>query len=47
MFLQECDSDFYEEDLKATFQTDYVIKFKSKGESKEGECILFRKKRFK
>ena len=47
IFLQECDSDFYEEDLLSNLNEEYTLKFKAKGESKEGECILFRTNRFK
>jgi hypothetical protein len=47
MFLQECESDFFEEDLKASFP-DFNHFFKTKGEkSKEGEAILIRSDRFK
>lgn len=45
--MQECDSDFFEEDLESSFRGEYTLKFKSKGESKEGESILFRFDRFK
>jgi len=47
MFLQECESDFFEEDLKAAFP-DCDHFFKTKGEkTKEGEAILYRSDRFK
>ncbi len=47
IFLQECESDFFEEDLVSSLSNEYTLKFKSKGESKEGESILFGKNRFK
>jgi hypothetical protein len=46
MFLQECDKDFFDEDLHSSF-LDYDHKFKMKGENKEGVATLFRKDRFK
>ena len=45
--MQECESDFFEEDLESSFRDEFTLKFKSKGESKEGESILFRFDRFK
>ena len=45
--MQECDYDFYELDLKLSLNTDYDLKYLAKGESKSGECILFKRDRFK
>ncbi len=44
--MQECESDFIEEDL-ASCLSDYKYLFKAKGETREGEAILFRSDRFR
>ena len=46
IFLQECEKDFFEEDLRANFP-DYTHNFRAKGTTKEGEAILFRSDRFR
>jgi mRNA deadenylase 3'-5' endonuclease subunit Ccr4 len=46
IFLQECEIDFFKEDL-VNSMPDYDLKFKVKGDSREGEAILFRSDRFK
>ena len=48
IFLQECDFDFYEIDLKLNMNDEYCLQFKAKSESSRcGECILFRHRLFK
>ncbi len=47
IFLQECETEFFEEDLKSSM-VDYQFHLKLKGEkAKEGEAILFRSDKFK
>lgn len=46
IFLQECETDFLEEDLKSSM-TNYQHLIKTKIGSKEGSGTLFRKDRFK
>lgn len=45
--MQECEKEFFEDDLSAVLSNDYEMKFAVKGETREGEAILFRKNRFK
>ena len=47
VFLQECDEDFFEGDLKTSFDEAYSGFIKIKGDSREGEAIYFRNDRFK
>ena len=47
MFLQECEKDFFDEDLVTALSHEYTLKLALKGDTREGEAILFRSDRFK
>lgn len=47
MFFQECEKDFFRDEILTTLGSNFDGRIKIKGEGHEGEAIAFRKDRFR